>query len=48
LVKTKIVQGPFTPNAPSTIRKKKSARPLIHTGHMRQSIRYVVKKRGDT
>lgn len=38
LVKKKIRAGPFKPNAPSTIRKKKSSRPLIDTGRMRKSI----------
>lgn len=45
-IKRKIAQGPFKPNSPSTIRRKKSSRPLIDTGHMRQSIRYKVRKRG--
>jgi hypothetical protein len=45
-IQRKIVDGPFTANAPSTIRKKKSSRPLIDSGRMRQSIRYVVRKRG--
>lgn len=45
-IKRKIANGPFTPNAPATIRKKKSARPLIDSGRMRQSVRYVVRKRG--
>jgi len=31
------------PNAASTIAKKGSSNPLIHTGRMRSSIRYVVK-----
>lgn len=34
----KINQGPFTPNAPSTIQRKGSSKPLIDTGRMRQSI----------
>ncbi|MCK5605468.1 hypothetical protein KAR91_26485 [Candidatus Pacearchaeota archaeon] len=38
MVRTKIRQGSFKPNKPSTIRKKKSSRPLIDTGRMRQSI----------
>lgn len=38
LVKAKIRKGPFKPNAPSTIKAKKSSRPLIDTGRMRQSI----------
>lgn len=32
------------PNAPSTIRRKGSANPLIDTGRMRQAITYVVKR----
>lgn len=46
MVQKKIVDGPFTPNAPATIKRKKSDRPLIDTGHLRQSIRYVIKKGG--
>jgi hypothetical protein len=34
--------GHLTPNAPSTIRQKKSSRPLIDTGQLRQSITWVV------
>lgn len=44
LIQQEIVDGSFEPNAPSTIAKKGSARPLIDTGHMRQSVKYVVKK----
>lgn len=37
--------GSFAPNAPSTIRSKKSSRPLIgKTGLLRQSIKYKVAK----
>lgn len=46
MVQKKIVDGPFKPNAPATIKRKKSSRPLIDTGHLRQSIRYVIKKGG--
>lgn len=46
LVQEKIVSGSFKPNAPSTIRKKGSDNPLIDTDLMRQSVKYVVKKRG--
>ena len=46
LVQEEIVNGNFEPNAPSTIRKKKSDKPLIDTGHMRQGIHYVKRKRG--
>ncbi len=44
LIQTEIVEGNFAPNAPSTIKRKGSSRPLIDTGHMRQSVRYVIKK----
>lgn len=37
-VKLKINRGPFAPNAPFTIRKKGSSKPLIDTGRMRGSI----------
>lgn len=41
----KISRGPFVPNAPSTIARKRSSKPLIDTGRMRQSIiSKVVKK----
>ena len=46
IVQSEIVEGQFAPNAPSTIRKKGSDRPLIDTGHMRQSVKYVVRKGG--
>lgn len=48
MVQKKIVNGPFTPNAPATIKRKGSDRPLIDTGHLRQSIRYVIQKGGDS
>ena len=46
LVQEKIGSGSFEPNAPSTIRRKGSDKPLIDTGRMRQSVKYVIKKRG--
>lgn len=46
LVQKKIQTGNFVPNAPSTIRKKKSSRPLIDTGHLRQSITHKVRPKG--
>lgn len=46
LIQEKITEGSFTPNAQSTIQKKGSAKPLIDTGRMRQSVNYVVKKKG--
>lgn len=47
LVQEKIINGSFTPNAPSTIKKKGSSRPLIDTGRMRQSVHYVIRKKGE-
>lgn len=38
MVRAKIRQGPFKPNAPATIRKKKSSKPLIDTSRMRNSV----------
>lgn len=48
LVQEKIVNGSFEANAPATIRKKHSDKPLIDTGRMRQSVKYVIKKKGGT
>jgi len=48
LIQKEIVDGTFKPNKPSTIRKKGSDKPLIDTGHMRQSVKYVVRKAGDS
>ena len=42
LMQREIRDGNWKPNAPSTIRKKGSDRPLIDTGTMRQSVNYVV------
>lgn len=47
-IKRKITTLKYPPNAPSTIKKKGSSNPLIDTGHMRSSIRYVVKSAEDT
>jgi len=46
LIQEEIVNGNWTPNAPSTIKKKGSSQPLIDSGHMRQSVQYVVRKAG--
>jgi hypothetical protein len=46
MVQRKIVDGPFVPNSPGTIKRKKSSRPLIDTGHLRQSIRYIIERKG--
>lgn len=43
LVQRKMVTGPFAPNAPSTIKRKGSSKPLIDTGQLRQSVSYVVR-----
>ena len=48
LVQEKIVDGDYAPNAPSTIARKKSDKPLIDTGLMRLSVNYVVTKKGGT
>ena len=48
LVQAQIREGTFKPNAPSTIRKKKSDKPLIDTGKMRQSVNYVIKQKGES
>jgi len=40
-IKKKIMTGPFAPNSEATIVIKGSSRPLIDTGIMRQSIRWV-------
>lgn len=42
-VQLNIVRSNWTVNAPSTIKRKKSSKPLIDTGKMRQSVRGVVK-----
>lgn len=42
LVQEKIVDGDFEPNAPSTIKKKGSDKPLIDTGHMRRSVNFAI------
>lgn len=46
LVQEEIVEGAFVPNAESTIARKGSSKPLIDTGQMRQSVHYVVQKKG--
>lgn len=40
LVKAKIIKGPFVPNAPATIRKKRSSKPLIDKGRLLGSITF--------
>ena len=43
LMQDEIVRGVFVPNAPSTKKRKKSDRPLIDTGRMRQSVDFTIK-----
>ena len=45
LVQEEIKNGEFEPNAPSTIKRKGSDRPLIDSGLMRQSVNFVITKR---
>jgi hypothetical protein len=44
-IKRYIKEGDFTENADITKKRKKSSRPLIDTGTMRNSVRYEVKKK---
>lgn len=46
LVKDKIVNGPFVPNSPATIKRKGSSRPLIDNGHLHNSVRYQIRQKG--
>lgn len=46
LIQEKITEGDFAPNAESTKRRKGSSKPLIDTGRMRQSVNYVIQKKG--
>ena len=46
IVQKTIRDGHFVPNAPSTIRKKGSDKPLIDTGRLRQSVNYHIKPKG--
>jgi len=48
LVQKTIRDGDFEPNAPSTVKKKGSSKPLIDTGQMRQSVNFVICKKGDS
>lgn len=42
MIQENITDGHFVPNAPSTVRAKGSDKPLIDTGHMRNSVRHVL------
>lgn len=39
-IQQQITKGNFVPNAPSTIKRKGSSRPLIDTGNLRQSVHW--------
>ena len=45
VVKETITNGDFVPNAPSTIRRKHSSRPLIDTTDMRAAVQYAVREK---
>ena len=47
LIQKTIVDGSFVPNAQATIVAKDSDRPLIDSGRMRQSVNYVIKRKGE-
>ena len=46
LVQETIKEGNFEPNTPRTVKKKGSDRPLIDTGHMRQSVMTIIDRKG--
>lgn len=46
-IQSKIRRGPWTPNAPSTVRAKGSSSPLIDSAQMLNSINFEVKEGGD-
>ncbi len=46
LIQTEIEQGDFVANAPVTVRRKGSDKPLIDTGTMKNSVHYQIFKKG--
>ena len=46
LIQNEISRGGFAANAPATIRKKKSAKPLIDSSLMRQSVNFKITGKG--
>lgn len=44
VIKQRIADGILPPNAPSTIRRKRSSKPLIDTGQLRNAITYTVER----
>lgn len=47
LIQTEIEQGDFIANAPETIRRKGSEKPLIDTGRLKNSVNYQIVKKGE-
>ena len=47
LIQEKIENGSYEKNADATIERKGSDKPLIDTGRMRQSVHYVIEKKGN-
>lgn len=47
-IKTQITRGTFTANAPSTIARKGSSRPLVDTGNLLQSVHWGLSKKDGT
>lgn len=43
-VRLSIDTGPFKPDSPETVKRKKSSKPLIDTGDMRKYVTHVVRK----
>lgn len=46
-VQQQMVEGEFVPNAPSTIQRKGSDKPLIDTGQLRQGVSYQICRKGE-
>lgn len=46
-VQQQMVEGEFVPNAPSTIQRKGSDKPLIDTGQLRQGVSYKICRKGE-
>jgi hypothetical protein len=44
-IKKTIRDGAWVPNSPTTVARKGSSKPLIDTGHMIQSVTYVVREK---
>lgn len=46
LIQSEIEQGDFVANAPATVQKKGSDKPLIDTGRMKNSVNFQIVKKG--